>query len=159
MDDPGFPDPSKISWNTAYADCIISATKQQVWKVLTNFADYDAWNSFTYDVEMPTFEVGYEFTFTVNMARYYRRKQRERIVHIEPNEVIAWGFPYDQNPFLNATRYQVITSTEAGSTFYRTWETFTGILTPLLRVTVFGMVQRGFDRCASDLKAHCERLF
>lgn len=150
------PDPQRVAWNTAYADCIINASQQRVWDVLTDFTGYDSWNSFTYAVEMPAFEVGHDFEFTVNMSQRFQRRQRERITHIEPPQLLAWKFPYDRNPLLNATRYQVITSRDDGTTYYQTWETFTGLFVPLLKVTLLNMIQRGFNASASDLKAHCE---
>jgi hypothetical protein len=151
-----FPDPHNISWNTTYAECIINASQQRVWQVLTDFPNYNAWNRFTYDFEMTDFEAGAELTLTVNLASWYQRKQRERIKQVEPPQIIAWSFPYGQNPLLNATRYQILTSREADVTYYQTWETFTGILAPLLKLTFMPMVQRGFDMCAHDLKAYCE---
>jgi hypothetical protein len=156
MDDLQIPDPQQASWNTAYAECVIQAPQQLVWQALTDFAAYDTWNRFTYDVKMPRFAVGEEFSFTVHMARWFQREQRERLLRIDAPQTLVWGYPYDPNPWLNATRYQVVTAQGPNTTAYRTWETFTGVLVPLLKVTVFGMVQRGFDRCAHDLKAHCE---
>lgn len=156
MDDLRFPDPQQITWNTAYADCIIQAPQQRVWDVLTDFAGYDTWNSFTYDVDMPVFEVGQYFSFTVNMSPSFKRFQRERVLHIEPPQMLAWAVHYDPNPLLNASRYQVLTPQADGSTFYQTWETFTGACAPLIKVLLMGMINRGFDQCAHDLKAYCE---
>lgn len=156
MHDFTIPDPQHLPGNTAYAACLIRAPQQRVWEVLTDFAGYKQWNRFTYDVVLERFEVGKEFTFTVNMTSWYQRRQRERIVRIEPPWLIAWGLPAPQNRWLNATRYQVITPQGNDSVHYQTWETFTGLLVPMLKMSVFGMVQRGFDLCARDLKAHCE---
>lgn len=150
------PDIKNIGWNTACTECVINAPCQLVWDVLTDFGNYDVWNSFTYDVEKDHFAVGEEFTFKVNMAQWFQHTQRERIVRIEPPHTLAWSFPYDQNPWLNATRYQVIKPVDGNCTHYQTWETFTGILTPLLKISVFDMVQNGFEVCASNLKNHCE---
>lgn len=157
VNDLKVPNPQQIPWNTAYADCLVNAPIQRVWEVLTDFPGYDAWNRFTYQVEIQTFEVGHEFTFIVNLARYYQRRQRERITRIEPPHIIAWSFPYDQNPLLNATRYQIMTPHDGNQTYYQTWETFTGGLAPFIKLTVIGMVQRGFEICARELKAYCER--
>lgn len=150
------PDPQHVAWNTAYAESIISAPQQRIWEVLTDFPNYDTWNSFTYGVVMSDFAAGVEFEFTVNMARWFQRQQRERITHIEPPRLVAWGFPLGPNPWLNATRFQVLTPLDDGTVYYQTWETFTGLFAPFIRLTVFGMVQRGFEACARDLKAHCE---
>lgn len=158
MNNLQIPDPQRTAWNIAYAECVINAPAERVWDVLTDFAGYNAWNTFTYDVNMPRFAVGEEFAFTVNMASWFQREQRERLTRIEPPHILAWGYPYDQNPWLNATRYQVITAQSADVVTYQTWETFTGVLAPLIKLTVFGMVQRGFAQGASGLKTYCEAM-
>jgi hypothetical protein len=156
MDDLNIPDPQHIAWNTAYAACRINAPREQVWRVLTDFANYNAWNTFTYDVKMPTFAVGEQFSFTVNMASWYQRNQHERIARIDPPQTVAWYYPFHQNPWLNAIRYQILTVEADNVTLYRTWETFTGLIVPVLKATFFRRVQQGFELCAQGLKAHCE---
>lgn len=158
MTEPIIPDEQHLAPNTAYTECTIKAPVNVVWDALVDFANYDTWNTFTYDVNMPHFDVGEEFVFTVNLAKWMQRKQRERIQVIAPQQVLAWSYPHDQNPWLNATRYQVVVPLDETTTRYQTWETFTGLLVPVIRLTVFNMVQRGFEACARDLKRHCENI-
>ena len=149
------PTASTINWRTTYAETIINAPRQTVWDALINFDNYDAWNTFTYDVDMPRFAVGEEFSFMVKLGANERR-QREHITAIEAPYMLAWRYP-SETIFLKATRYQVLTDIDDGQTRYQTWETFSGLFTPILWLTVLESVQIGFNTVAQDLKRHCEK--
>lgn len=152
----GISIPEGATWKTTYSDCLINAPQQFVWDVLTDFEGYDTWNSFTYDVQMPRFAVGEIFEFKVKLKENNIRQQQECITVIDAPHVVGWRYPFEENIWLAPIRYQVLTPISATQTRYQTWETFNGLLAPLLRLTVLGQVQRGFDACASDLKRYCE---
>lgn len=154
---PPIPDPKNPGWRTSYGEATIAAPRQKVWEVLTDFAAYDEWNPFTYDIHMPEFAPGEPFRFTVRMTDSYIRTQREILHLIEAPHFIAWGFPHP-TIFLDPVRYQVLTETPEGYTRYQTWETFTGLLSPIVSLAVVGAVSRGFQDMADSLKQRVESM-
>ena len=142
-------------WRTTYSTIIINTPRQHVWNVLTDFKAYDEWNPFTYNVQMQNFKVGKIFQFTVKLGRS-ERLQKELITRIQSPSLIAWRYPFKDNLWLNPTRYQVLTELDETRTQYQTWEHFSGLLAPILKLTVLSDVQAGFDITAEALKQYCE---
>jgi hypothetical protein len=50
----------------------------------------------------------------------------------------------------------MLTELDNGHTRYQTWERFSGVLGVLVRWTVLGAVQRGFDEMAAALAGYVE---
>lgn len=146
--------PSGPGPRTAYAESTIAAPPPVVWDVLLDFAGYNAWNPFTYDLDVPEVAVGARMRLSARMSDSFIRRQVEVLRVIEPPHVLAWSFP--PSPIGHAIRYQLLTETPAGHTRYQTWETFGGGLALIVRFRLLAQVQRGFEDAAQALKAHIE---
>lgn len=146
------------SWRTCHSTIIINTPRQYIWDVLSDFENYDTWHPFTYAVDMPRFEVGQNFQFTVKLGQS-ERLQKELITIIEEPYVMAWRYPFKDNIWLSPTRYQVLTEIDASQTQYQTWEHFSGLTAPILKLFVLDDVQKGFDATAHALKNYCETTY
>ncbi|MGB7337536.1 MAG: SRPBCC family protein [Phototrophicaceae bacterium] len=107
------------NWRTCHSTITINTPRQHVWAILSDFRAYDDWNPFTYAVEMPSFEVGEVFQFTVKLGQS-ERLQKELITRIEAPDVMAWRYPFKDNIWLSPTRYQVLTPIDDMHTQYQT---------------------------------------
>lgn len=157
MNIPQPPDAQNPGWLTAYAEATIAAPRQRVWDVLTDFAAYDEWNPFTYDFTFSNFSVGEAVAFQVRMGEQWTRRQEEIFAHVQGPSLLAWRI---RNPsiWLKAVRYQMLTEMPTGHTHYQTWEYFSGLIAPVLGVTVLVQVRRGFVDVAAALKERAESM-
>ncbi|GAB5493422.1 MAG: hypothetical protein Phog2KO_36370 [Phototrophicaceae bacterium] len=145
-------------WRTTHSTIIINTPRQHIWDILTDFDAYNQWNPFTYDVEIPQFKVGESFQFTVKLGKS-ERLQKELITQIEEPTVMAWRYPFQENIWLSPIRYQVLTELSESQTQYQTWEHFSGLVAPILKLLVLSDVQAGFDMAAQALKQRCESTY
>lgn len=136
------------------ASSIINAPLERVWSVLVDIERYGEWNTFVPSMQS-SFQVGSLLTMRVQMRRGLQVKSVETITAIEPQRLLSWKTRYP-HWLLQGDRYQVVTAIDANTTQYWTRESFTGILTPLLKALLGTDLQRGFDAVAQNLKERAE---
>jgi hypothetical protein len=132
---------------------IINAPLETVWQVLIDVENYPAWNPFTTRVET-TFVVGEPVILHVTMNEHRRRIQREVITVFEPPHAFAWASIMGAPFVLKANRWQIVEPLDDGRTAYRTYETFDGLLVPLVMALYRRDIQRGFDAVGLALKQY-----
>lgn len=130
----------------------IAAPLARVWDILHDVDHYARWNPFTPRVET-TFEVGSPATLHVVMNPRHKRIQYEVITAYEAGRHFAWSSILPLG-LLKANRWQVVEALDPARTRYRTYETFEGVLVPLIMALYRADVQRGFESVAQALK--CE---
>ena len=137
----------------------IDAPASVVWDILTDFANYKAWNPFCIDCDSKL-----EMGAAVNMklASYTMPGQVvgtvEYICAIEPERLISWELPYmDVLPY-PARRDQIIEPLGAERCAYHSTDAFFG--DNGLHVMRFcgDWVKRAFDDTAIALKARAEAI-
>ncbi len=133
----------------------IDAPLEKVWHVLVDVGNYPAWNPFTPRVET-TFVVGEPAILYVTMNEHHQRIQREVITFFEPQHAFAWASSMGGPFILKANRWQIIEPLDDGRTQYQTYETFDGLLVPLVMALYRHDIQRGFEAVGPALKQYVE---
>jgi hypothetical protein len=134
---------------------IVNAPLEKVWHALIDVENYPRWNPFTTRVET-TFVVGEPAILYVTMNEQHRRIQREVIIVFEPQHAFAWASIMGAPFILKANRWQIVEPVDEQHTQYQTYETFAGLLVPLVMALYRQNIQRGFDAVGSALKKHVE---
>jgi hypothetical protein len=136
---------------------IINAPLEKVWRVLIDVENYPRWNPFTTRVET-TFVVGEPAILHVTMNGQHQRVQHEVITVYEPQRVFAWASIMVTPFVLKANRMQLVEAIDELHTQYQTYETFDGLLVPLVMALYRTDIQRGFDAVGAALKNYAEAL-
>lgn len=134
---------------------LIPAPIEKVWYVLTDLASYPKWNPFTTRVET-TFVVDEPAVLYVTMNEHQRRIQREVVTVFEPSHAFAWASIMGSPFILKANRWQIVEAVDAQRTHYQTYETFDGLLVPLIMALYRKDIQRGFEAVGQALKQYVE---
>ncbi len=143
---------------TVYSDSVLIHTSaRQVWNVLTDFKNYPNWNPFTYQVETEL-KPGKAVKMHVNLPRRGKKLQIEYVREIRPPHLLSWGMTMGAEILLVALRTQTITPIDESTCRYQTQDTFTGYLTPLVRLIMASSIRDGFNQMAYALKTHAEAL-
>lgn len=130
---------------------LINAPLEKVWQALVDVDHYAAWNPFTPRVET-TFVVGEPAILHVTMNEHHQRVQHEVITVFEPQRAFAWASIMGTPFILKANRWQIIEPLDDGRTQYQTYETFDGLLVPLVMALYHHDIQRGFAAVGAGLK-------
>ena len=136
-------------------DVIINAPLETVWRALIDLTNYPKWNPFTPRVET-TFVVGTPAVLYVTLNERRRRVQREIVTAFEPPCALAWASIMGAPFILKANRWQRLASLDAERTQYATYETFDGLLVPLVMALYRQDVQHGFESVGAALKQWAE---
>ena len=134
---------------------LIHAPFEKVWYVLTDLENYPKWNPFTTRVET-TFVVGEPAILYVTMNKRHQRVQREVMTVFEPLHAFAWASIMGGPFILKANRWQIIEPVDERRTHYQTYETFDGLLVPLIMALYRKDIQRGFEAVGQALKQYVE---
>lgn len=135
------------------APVIINAPLEKVWRALLGVENYPRWNPFTPRIET-TFVVGAPAILYVTMNDKQQRVQHEVITTFEPQHAFAWASIMGAPFILKANRWQILEEIDALHTQYQTYETFDGLLVPLVMALYRRDIQRGFDAVGPALKQY-----
>jgi hypothetical protein len=134
---------------------IITAPLEKVWHALIDVENYPRWNPFTTRVET-SFVVGEPAILYVTMNGQHQRVQHEVITVYEPQHAFAWASIMVTPFILKANRWQIVEAIDEQHTQYQTYETFDGLLVPLIMALYRQDIQRGFDAVSVALKKYAE---
>jgi hypothetical protein len=134
---------------------LINAPLEKVWHTLINVENYPRWNPFTTRVET-TFVVGEPAILYVTMSEHHQRVQHEVITAFEPQHTFAWASIMGAPFIRRANRWQIVEPIDAQHTQYETYETFAGVLVPLIMILYRKGIQRRFDAVATALQKYVE---
>ena len=134
------------------ANILINAPLEKVWQALIDVENYPRWNPFTTRVET-TFVVGEPAILYVTMSGQ-RRVEHEKIIAFEPQHAIAWGVVMGAPFILASNRRQIVEALDAEHTQYQTYQTFSGLLAPLIMTLYRKDIQRGFEAVGAALKKY-----
>ena len=133
----------------------IRAPRIDVWRKLTSFGGYGAWNEFTTEIQ-GHLAVGQAVNITVAMLKRRPFVQREWINLVRPPEVICWGTHVGPGFMLTTNRWQTLRDGEDGGTTYRNELQLSGLLAPVVMMLYGAALARAFSAAARCLKAACE---
>jgi hypothetical protein len=134
---------------------LINVPLEKVWYALIDVENYPRWNPFTTRVET-TFVVGEPAILYVTMNGQHQRVQHEVITIFEPQHAFAWASIMGTPFILKANRWQITEAIDTEHTQYQTYETFDGLLVPLIMTLYRKDIQRGFEAVGAALKTYAE---
>ncbi|MFN7119152.1 MAG: SRPBCC family protein [Saprospiraceae bacterium] len=135
---------------------VIQAPCGVVWRILADFNRYPQWNPLTFKID-GELRVGAPLVLHVRLSERHKRLQKEVLTDLEPGLRLAWSPTF--LPFLlKAKRWQVLESQDPQQTIYRTWESFAGLLSPLVIWLYRQDIQKGFWEMSQALKKRAETL-
>lgn len=148
--------------HTIYSDTVtIHAPVERVWQVLLDLDRYPRWNPFTWQIDTPEapdrqLRLGTPVDLHVRFARRGERVQQERVAVLEPPFRLGWGMTMGAPFLLRALREQRLEVIDTHVCRYQTWDSFSGLLTPVV-VALFGHdIRAGFNAVAWALKQEVE---
>lgn len=146
-----------ITEDTVSSDeVVIQASVECVWRVLTDFSRYGEWNTFC-----PSCESELVLGAAVNMQvdlGFGLQQQTEYMCRIDPLEAIAWRMANQPGDAIHAVRTQYLKKLSDSSCSYISIDQFSGESTAQMMELMAKPVENGFNRCAADLKRHCEKI-
>ncbi len=143
--------------HTLYSDKVtINASREEVWKFLTDLDGYRDWNPFTNPV-IGTLEIGAPVELHVKMPLRGDRVSTEYVQSADIDGGLAWGMTMGAKWLLVARRDQKLEAIDDQHCSYQTWDAFSGLLTPLV-VRLFGKdMLKGFNAVAYALQDRFSR--
>lgn len=154
--------------SVAQSEILIDAPIERVWSAMTRFDEYPKWNSFVRKIDAPTYPgvtIGAQLALHVHFANGKEVLSVEAITRFEPPQRAASGaltatLEYEFLGWLSTLylvrgrRIQTLEAVSPTTTRYFTYERLRGLLAGAAPI---GLVQKGFDTHAANLKAFCER--
>ena len=135
------------------AEVDIAAPIEQVWDILVDLEQYQAWNPFTYRVES-SLNVGDHVKLYVKLGGQ-KVVQKQVIRRCEAPDALDWGMVMGHPSLLKTLRTQRLTRIDDTTTRYETRDHFTGLLTPLILSFYRHPIRKGFETICSSLKQRC----
>lgn len=144
-----------ITEDTVSSDeVVIEASVERVWAVLTDFENYQKWNTFCPSCEAELV-LGTPVKMQVDLG-FGLQEQIEYMCRIDPLEAIAWRMANKPGDAIHATRTQTLKILSESSCSYVSSDSFSGEATAQMMELMAKPVEEGFNRCAYDLKRYCE---
>lgn len=145
-----------IEGRTVSVERTLAASPEEVFAVIDDLDRYPEWNPFTPKV-ITTKRIGAPVELHVNMPGKGSMVMKERMTRYEPGRRIAWGVSWGFGVALDCDRVQEVFPLPGGGTRYHCYETFRGLLAPLVVLLYGSATERGFSACADALVARVER--
>ena len=144
-------------------EIIIPAPAEAVWRVITDFEDYHAWNSFTPRITLRNrdFAVGAEFDLDCRMSmREFLENEHETVLAIEPERFgLCMGTSRTRGrPGIKSFRWQICEPLEDGRTRFINYEEFRGPLAPLVYALYAKKLKTAFEAYCDALRSRVESL-
>lgn len=148
-----------ITDNAVYSDEVtIDAPAELVWEILIDFDNYGAWNGFCPSAKNDSLEIGSPVEMMVYLGGELS-KQVEFICRHEPGHCIAWAMDNKPEDPVHAVRSQYVKKVSDTSCTYLSVDEFAGPGMAAMMEHFAPLVEKGFNRCAYDLKAHAEKSY
>lgn len=147
-----------ITENSVASDeVVINAPAELVWGILVDFENYSQWNTFCPSAKGEAV-VGSPIEMQVDLGNGLQ-EQVEYVTLVEPGRAITWSMENKPGDPVHADRTQRITPIDEHSCRYISVDEFSGEFVPQMMEMMGEAVERGFNLCASDLKARAEALY
>jgi hypothetical protein len=137
-------------------EIIINATPEKVWKLLTDFDNYPSWNPFIVSIKGKP-EPGQKLEATFQSAPGSQMSFRPKVLVAEPQKRLQWiGRLLFPGLFDGKHSFELIANSN-GTTTFRQYEVFTGILVPLFSKSLDTNTANGFNAMNRKLRELAER--
>lgn len=138
-------------------EIVINAPAQIVWDVILDFANYSLWNTFCPSIEGEPV-VGSPVAMQVDMGNG-PQLQVEYVTRVEPIHTIVWSMENKPGDPIHADRLQRVTPIDEHSCRYVSIDEFSGEFAGPMIEQMGAIVEKGFNDCATGLKARAEELY
>lgn len=147
-----------ISENAVSSDkVVIHAPIERVWDVLLDFKSYEKWNGFCPSIKNDELVLDAAVDMMVDLGNGLSR-QVEYLCRIKPLACIAWRMKNAPDDPVKAVRSQYLERVDDATCTYASVDEFSGPGKQAMMDAFATNVEAGFNRCAYDLKSHCEAL-
>ena len=134
----------------------INASKEVVWKIITDFEHYPKWNSILYMENNDRLILGNNFDVTINKPNNKQSNFKAKAISKEHHESFAAQQKMMGKWFFQATHFFIIKEIDNESIkFIQKWE-FKGILASMFLKQIFKELE-GFKKMNSELKEYVEK--
>jgi hypothetical protein len=134
----------------------INASKEAVWKIITDFEQYPKWNSVLKMESNDSLLVGNEFDVTINKPDNKQSSFQATMISKEQDKSFAAKQKMLGKWFFQATHYFIIKETDQENvTFIQRWE-LKGLLASMFRKQIFSELE-DFKKMNKELKAYVEK--
>lgn len=133
----------------------IAALAERVWRELTDFAAYPAWNPL---LPAASGELREGQSLRIKLQAGKRALTiKTRLIRVAPNRELAWRGSLPIPGLFTGEHHFEIDAIDERRVRFHHWEKFSGLLVPLLSRTLDGETRRGFEAMNAALKARAER--
>ena len=139
-----------------YSEIEIHATPERIWKVLTGFAEYAAWNPFMRSIRGNPVE-GERITVDLRPSGTTGMKMHPVLLKVVPCQELRWvGHLFVRGLFDGEHVFEIKTLGDHTCLFTQ-HEYFTGLLLPLLETMLKKDTARGFTEMNEALRTRAEQ--
>jgi hypothetical protein len=139
-----------------YTDIIIKASVEKVWTEFTNFETYSTWNPFIKKLNGPIV-VGQKIEALICPPDQKPMTFKPRVLVYEKEREFRWvGKLFIGRLFDGEHVFQLIDNGD-GTTTFRQYEYFRGLLVPFLKKMLNTNTKQGFESMNVALKERCEK--
>lgn len=135
---------------------IINAPITKVWKVFTDFENYNIWNPFIKSVN-GTIEKGNQIEVVLTPQGMSEQIFTPQILDFIPNQSLRWKGKLGVKGIFDGEHYFNFETIESGKTKLTHGESFSGILSGLLLRMIGEKTENGFRAMNQALKKECEK--
>lgn len=133
----------------------VKASREQIWQVITDTADYPQWNPFVVGCDS-SFEVGSAIVMQVKLLGPWPLRQRETIRRNIAGRELEYGIHIPL--LLSSSRQHRLTAVGEQACCYDSVFTLRGILAPLVGLLLGPILRRGFEGMTEGLVTRAEKL-
>jgi hypothetical protein len=140
---------------TLQTETLILATREKVWKILTDFNSYPEWNPFIIEIS-GDLKVGYELTVTRSIEGRKPTTFKPKVLTSVPNKKFCWRGKLLMPGIFDGTHFFTVEDVENGKTRLIHVEIFKGILAGMLLRRLGAATLAGFEKMNQALKEKAE---
>jgi len=133
----------------------IDAPKSEVWKILTNFQEYDEWNPFIYPIE-GELSKGSRLFVLIHLQDAKPQAFRPRIKVLVPEQKLAWLGSFLIIGLFDGEHYFHLEELPGNKTRLIHGEKFSGILSGMVLKSIETKILQGFEAMNEALKERVE---
>jgi hypothetical protein len=133
---------------------VIDAPAEKVWDILTDFGNWEAWNSFIVKSEGEPV-VGSTLTNTFNNKGKHM-VFKPTILKVEDNRELVWRGSLMIPGLFDGTHRFSIENLSSGQVRFTNYESFSGLLSGLILGKIYDDTAANFEKMNAELKARAE---
>ena len=139
-----------------YSEIEIEAAAEQVWQILTNFADFPEWNPFLRQAS-GAIEVGAKLEVEIQPPNGSAMTFKPTLLKVEPNRELRWLGHLIMPGLFDGEHIFTVEPVDDNRVKFKQREEFRGILVALVLRFIGENTRRGFEAMNQALKDKAEK--